>query len=406
MGSLREDDHGEPGFEYAEAWLANPAARPLSQSLPLNRRQFTRKECTGFFAGLLPDEAKRKSIGRNLGISANNDVAMLKQIGGEFAGAVTFLPPGQRPEPPSAGRYRPLTPAALAELLRLLPRRPLLAGEDGIRLSLAGAQDKIPVQVAGTTIALPLGNSPRTHILKPAIERFPGLVFNEALCLRLAAAIGLAAAPVTPGRVEDVDYLLVERYDRIWVPGAAPTDRAVGERLHQEDFCQALGIFPQHKYQNEGGPSLAQCFALIRAASAVPVQDLQAPLDAVIFYFLIGNHDAHGKNFSLLYHRTGPGLRLAPLYDLVSTVYYPELSPKMAMKIGGEYGSEKVFPPHFERFAAEVGLAPRGVRARLLELVELILARLPGLVGVDAVTVAVAALVRNRCELARQNFRR
>src|SRR5713226_2316520 len=168
VGHLVQDDSGEMTFQYVESWLNRSGATPLSQSLPLRKERFRRKECRGFFAGILPDESKREIIARNLGISARNDFAMLERIGGECAGAVTFIAEGTSlAECDNA--YRPLSPAELAHIIKKLPRRPLLAGEEGIRLSLAGAQDKIAVHVLGDQISLPLGEAPSTHILKPAI---------------------------------------------------------------------------------------------------------------------------------------------------------------------------------------------------------------------------------------------
>ena len=285
-------------FEYTADWLNKPGAMPLSQSLPLRKERFKGKECRGFFAGILPEESKREIIARNLGISARNDYAMLEQIGGECAGAVTFIPAGG-PLPERNYGYRKLSEKELAAILRELPKRPLLAGDEGIRLSLAGAQDKVAVRIEDGQVSVPLGGAPSTHILKPAVERFEGVVFNEALCMRLAAAAGLPAAGVETRSVDGVDFLLVERYDRYHrqVPGAEP----VLERLHQEDFCQAQGIVSEMKYQKEGGPSLKQCFGLLREVSSAPVIDLARLLDAVIYNYLVGNNDAHGKNFSLLY---------------------------------------------------------------------------------------------------------
>ena len=253
--------------------------------------------------------------------------------------------------------YRPVSSQELAAILKELPKRPLLAGEDGIRLSLAGAQDKVAVRIEGNDISLPLGGAPSTHILKPAVERFAGVVFNEAFCMRLAAVSGLPAAKVEPRIVEDIEYLLVERYDRVHQKNAEGATTL--DRLHQEDFCQAQGIVSETKYQKEGGPSLKQCFALLRDVSSAPVIDLSRLLDAVIYNYLVGNNDAHGKNFSLLYHGAGTTnqeIRLAPLYDVVSTTYYPDLSKGMAMKIGGEYSSDKVTPKDFEQLAEEAGL--------------------------------------------------
>src|SRR5437016_5545391 len=185
VGHLVEDDSGEMIFEYAESWLNRSGAAPLSQSLPLRKERFKGKECRGFFAGILPEESKRETIARNLGISARNDYAMLERIGGECAGAVTFIPSGQ----PLAVRdyhYRALSSKELVDIFKDLPKRPLLGGVEGVRFSLAGAQDKIAVRIEGGEISLPLGGAPSTHILKPSIERFAGVVFNEALTMHMA----------------------------------------------------------------------------------------------------------------------------------------------------------------------------------------------------------------------------
>jgi serine/threonine-protein kinase HipA len=396
-------------FDYAENWLQKPDATPLSHSLPLRRKRFTRKECRGYFAGVLPEESKREIIARNLGISERNDYAMLERIGGECAGAVTFIPAPKNPSsqnlPTRDDHYRALTSHELAGILKELPRRPLLAGETGIRLSLAGAQDKIAVRVEGDAISLPLGGAPSTHILKPAVERFAGVVFNEAYCMRLAAASGLPAAKTEIRRVEDVDYLLVERYDR--AHRQSPEGVTLLERLHQEDFCQALGIVSENKYQKEGGPSLKQCFALLREISSAPVLDLGYLLDTVVFNFLIGNNDAHGKNFSLLYRGVGTAnqeIRLAPLYDVVSTYYYPELTREMAMKIGSEYSSDRVSKTNFEQLAEDAGLAMPLVRSRVPELAEAVLLNLDKTGIEHPVAEALAAQIRERCNAVRERF--
>jgi serine/threonine-protein kinase HipA len=402
VGHLIQNDGGQMVFDYAASWLQRLDATPLSHSLPLRQKRFTRKECRGYFAGVLPEESKREVIARNLGISGRNDYAMLERIGGECAGAVTFLPAGET-LPALNDHYRALSAPELAEILRELPRRPLLAGETGIRLSLAGAQDKIAVRVEGDAISLPLGGAPSTHILKPAVERFAGVVFNEAYCMKLAAAVGLPVAKTEIRRVEDVEYLLVERYDRIQ---RQSLEGATLERLHQEDFCQALGIVSENKYQKEGGPSLKQCFALLREVSSAPVLDLARLLDAVIFNFLIGNNDAHGKNFSLLHRGTGAAnleTRLAPLYDLVSTRYYPELTRDLAMKIGGEYSSDRVSMANFGQLAEDTGLAKPLVRRRVPELAEAVLSNLDKTGIEHPVAEALTGQIRERCDASRDH---
>src|SRR5260221_14042811 len=399
VGQLIQDENGQLAYNYAERWLNHAGAIPLSHSLPLKKGRFNRNECRGFFAGVLPDESKREIIAKNLGISARNDFAMLEQIGGECAGAVTFIPAGQE-LPKRDYHYRKLDAKELAGILRELPKRPLLAGEKGIRLSLAGAQDKVAVRIEGEEVSLPLGGAPSTHILKPAVERFAGVAFNEALCMTLAAHMNLPAAKVETRKVEDVEYLLVERYDRkhVTIDGASGV-----ERIHQEDFCQALNIVSELKYQKEGGPSFKQCFTLLRNVSTAPVIDLANLLEAGIFNYLVGNNDAHGKNFSLVY--PDKEIRLAPLYDAISTIYYPELNTDMAMRIGREYSSDKVTPKDFEQLAGDAGLAQPPVRRRDPELAAAAIEALDKMKITDKVSDEVAGLIRKRCTGARGEFR-
>ena len=158
--------------------------------------------------------------------------------------------------------------------------------------------------------------------------------------------------------------MLVERYDRIREPDDRP------RRLHQEDFCQALGVAPEYKYQNEGGPTVTDCFALVRKATRPAALYVPQLLDAVLFNTLVGNNDAHAKNYSLIYG--AGGTTLAPLYDVLCTAVYPDLTPKMAMKIGGHYKFSDIFPRHWERFAQSADLSAPQVRRRLLELTQLL----------------------------------
>ena len=364
-GQLEQDKHGRVSFGYDSSWLNQPNSVPLSYSLPLRAERYQGKECQGFFAGVLPEEQNREIIASILGISARNDFALLEQIGGECAGAVTFIP-AKSALPVSRPEYRLLDEAELAEILRELPRRPLMAGSKDIRLSLAGAQNKLAVYVENGNISLPLQNAPSTHILKPAIPRFEGLVKNEMFCMELAAMAGMPTAKVSMGQCEDIEYLLAERYDRHTDQGGRLT------RLHQEDCCQALGLPPHMKYQNEGGPSLAQCFDLVRDISSTPAPDILNLLDAVTFNFLIGNNDAHGKNFSFLYESEAGRhtARLAPLYDLVSTRHYPGLSPNMAMKIGSRYGSHQVRLPHWQALWHAAKVSENAAQKRALRFTE------------------------------------
>lgn len=352
---------GRLNFWYTAEWLRLQNAIALSCSLPLQAEPFDDHKTRPFFAGLLPEGQLRRLIAKQFQVSGQNDFALLDHIGGECAGAVTFLEPGQPlPHPAKGGEVEWLNDDEIIAILDELPRRPMLAGKDGLRLSLAGVQDKLPVVVDGDRIGLPRNGTPSSHILKPAIHAVEDSVTNEGFCLALADAMQLKPARSRIYSVRDRSFLLVERYDRAY--------DASGNlhRLHQEDFCQALGVVPEMKYQNEGGPDLAQCFELIRRVTRPSAPHVLRLLDYVAFHALIGNHDAHAKNFSLLY--TGKAPVLAPLYDTLSTAVYPSLTPKMAMKLGSKYKFSEVEARHWDQFTQSAGLSVAQARKRILEL--------------------------------------
>ena len=364
VGSLEQDESGLMQFHYDEMWLNRPDAIPLSRSLPLQSEVFRGKQTRPFFAGILPDEDPRKKIAAILGISERNDFALLERIGGECAGAVSLLPEGTAPPRPEDIRLRELSEIELKDVVAELPRRPLMAGMEGVRLSLAGAQDKLPVVVHGSKISLPLDNTPSSHILKPEPDRFPGLAANEILCMKLAGAVGLNVPSVEYRLVGEKACILVQRYDRL-------IDRdGTAIRLHQEDFCQALGFPPERKYQEEGGPLLRDCISLLREWSTAPVVDIRDFIDGLIFNVLIGNADAHGKNYSILYR--GSERRLSPFYDLVCTLAWPELSKNLAMKIGGAKSLDTLTVDNWRKMAQETRLGWPMIRERISEICRII----------------------------------
>lgn len=345
-------------FAYDAAWIAG-GHPPLSQSLPLSG-DFAAAAATAFFGGLLPEGAPRALLARQLGVSPDNDFSLLTALGGDTAGAISVVPPDGTADDGDGG-VQWLAVDEVAQLIDDLPTRPMHADEQGEwRLSLAGAQDKLPVVVSEDgTIGLTRGRTPSTHILKTPIDRLDDTVFNEAFCLRFAAALGgrgrrrVTVVDAQPIHADGRDALLVRRYDR---------EHGEGEtrRLHQEDLCQALAIPTARKYESEGGPGVAECVALLRDAARG--RSVAAFLDYLAISFLVGNHDAHGKNYSLLYsHGDARGV-LAPAYDILSTVAYHgthRLTRKMAMRIGGEYRPEYVEERHIARMceAADLGLA-------------------------------------------------
>ncbi len=369
VGRVWLDARGRFSFRYDSNWLTADERVPLSLGLPLREEPYPDDEARPFFANLLPESDLRRVIARRLGLSEGNDFALLQAVGGECAGAVSVL--AEDVAPRDDGAYRFLEDADLDALMAELPRRPLLAGEEGIRLSLAGAQNKLPVLYREGRIALPLGGAPSSHILKPAMALYPHTVENEAFSMGLAARAGLPVPRATLLHRAGNLYL-VARYDR-----QRDADGRL-QRLHQEDFCQALGVPPDRKYEKEGGPGLAACFGVLQEHSIRPVQDRQHLLKWVVFNYLTGNADAHAKNISLMLNPQGPVL--APFYDLLCTALYPELTARLAMAIGGEDRPDWVIGRRWRRFAEEVEIGYKLVRRTLLDQCE----GLPGHAAAEA----------------------
>ena len=398
VGTLALVD-GRLRFCYVPGWLSLPNAVALSASLPLQAEPFDDRKTRPFFAGLLPEGQMRRLIAQQFQVSGQNDFALLDHIGGECAGAVTFLEPGQVLHESTQGDdVQWLSDEEVVAILDELPRRPMLAGKDGLRLSLAGAQDKLPVVFDGDRLGLPRNGTPSSHILKPPIHAVEDSVINEGFCMALAEAMRLKPAKSKVHTVLNRPFLLVERYDRV------ADVQGHRRRLHQEDFCQALGVEPEMKYQNEGGPDLAQCFDLVRRVTRPSAPQVLRLYDYVIFNALIGNHDAHAKNFSLLY--VGEIPVLAPFYDTLSTAVYPTLTPKMAMKIGSKYKFSEVQARHWDQFAEGAGLARAQAKRRILELAKslpLAVRKLqsdPGCGFADnPVVERIIALIEQRCAL-------
>jgi serine/threonine-protein kinase HipA len=362
VGPLWLDKERRFTFQYEKEWIADSQAIPLSVSLPLRLEPYAADSSRPFFANLLPEGDIRRLITRRFGVSERNDYALLEKIAGECAGAFSIVPQGMAPgENPG---YRALDEDELHRMIAELPRKPLLAGDVGLRLSLAGAQNKLPIYMEGEKIFIAKGSSPSTHIIKLPIPGFEETVENEAFCMALAGKTGLSVPGVFIRKNADI-LLIVERYDRLREPDGKVT------RLHQEDFCQALDILPDQKYESEGGPSLQQCFTLIRDHSTRPAADQKSLLAWVIFNTIIGNADAHAKNLAILYTTKGP--QLAPFYDLLSTQIYPDLSEKYAMKIGGENRADWLQLRHWEKLADDLSLKKSFVMKMLRDRTAMIL---------------------------------
>ena len=359
VGSLTRPGSGRLSFTYE----TDRAEARLSVSLPVQPARFPNGRTRPFFEGLLPEGASRQQIARMRGLSADNAFGLLAEIGAECAGAVVILPSGSPLPSADMSDVAWLTDDELAARIADLPTHPLGVGAD-VRLSLGGVQEKLLVTRAPDgRFGQPSGGTPSTHIIKPSTARWAGIAINEAFCLRLAQSCGLPTVTVELVDRWSGSCLVVERFDRE-TDAASATIR----RTHQEDMCQALGRRPSEKYQTEGGPSCADVTALLRAESAAPALDINTFVRAVTFNYLIGNSDAHGKNFALLY---GPdGTRLAPLYDLVSTTAYPDVTKRMAMFVGAEDDPGAVTEASWLQLAVDCDVNPPLVVRAVRELAE------------------------------------
>lgn len=403
VASIDADQDG-PRVRYDEGWPAADDAFPISLSMPLATALHGSEVAVPWLMNLLPEGEPLRAMTHALGVSRDDVLGLIAETGRDLAGALTIGAPraGERPD------YRRVAgPLDLERIIAELPAKPFLVGEDGVSMSLAGAQEKVPVALVEGQIAIPVNGAPSTHILKPDNPRLADSVQNEALCMVLARRAGLSVAPVTTGIAGARSYLLVNRYDRTTEGGAV-------RRLHQEDFCQAMGRPPVAKYEHNRsgvkGPSLAEMFALVRAH--MTARDINRLLDAVIFNVAIGNVDSHAKNYSIL---LGPRrFELAPLYDLMSGLDWAYITQNHAQDIGGQRRGRHIYGRHWRRLAEDCGLSRPGVIRRVDQLTTRLLAELDGArdevaempAGAGGTLPVFTASIRERAALVQAHARR
>jgi serine/threonine-protein kinase HipA len=343
-----DEERGRPRLSYTETALAKyPLGTPLlSLSLPVTDRRYPQGVVRSFLDGLLPEGTARRVIARDVSVSPDDTYGLLRALGRDCAGAIVIQPLHESEPPPSSTTTaEPLTSDEIAELVRNLPNAPLGVG-GRVRISLAGVQEKLLLtRMPDGTWGRPVDGTPSTHILKPEIAALPHTVENEAFCMRVARHLGLDVAEVETTEIAGRKLIVVRRYDRN-VAG----DGTV-ERIHQEDFCQATGTRPEQKYQEDGGLSLKE---IARIAETVAATDsLERLLKAVTVNVLVGNGDAHAKNFSLLHDASG-ALHLAPLYDLMCTLTYGD--DRLAMYVDDVRRTNRVTADRIVNEAAGWGM--------------------------------------------------
>lgn len=370
VGAVRVDDHGQFCFSYAPAWCTREGRFPVSLTLPIASHEYVGGPAHTFFANLLPEGAVRQTICARLGISPDNDFALLQAIGGECAGALSLTDPALPSPDPDDFSYEELHDKRLQNLIAS-GATPLLVGGRTTRLSLAGAQDKLPVALLDGKLHLPLHAAPSTHILKLPNPRYPYLPVNEAFALGLARQLGFEVVHSTLFTGTEPSSLLVTRYDR-----APSEDPWPVRRLHQEDLCQATGLPPTRKYEAEGGLTLARAVTVIRDHVAQPLIDVRRTIEWQAYNVVLGNSDGHAKNLSILY--TDDGVKLAPLYDLVSTREYKQLDRKLAMGVGGRQDPDAIGRAEWIKLSEELRIRERVMLDMIGEVAQRSLDALPG----------------------------
>jgi len=355
-------------FQYDKAWLDDASAPALSLALPKDRESPKPRPATAFFSNLCYEGQSRRELARSNNLPASHlPFALLAKFGQDTAGALV-IQPGNAPPPSMKQHYAEVTGELMAILAQGTKRRhslPLALESSGHKLnfSIAGAQDKIAVHRQGSRFFIPAANTyaPTTWVLKPDHKDFPCIPENELFCLELARAAGFPVPAVEILKAENEPFFLIQRYDR----HIGPDGRI--RRLHQEDFCQALHLPPERKYQTNNGPGFVEAGRLLsRLAEAE--KSLDDFVRLALFNFLIGNADAHGKNFSLLYAQDSEA-GLSPAYDLLSTQIYDEISPHFAMSYGQETKPSAIGLEVWKNFARHLKLAEARLSSAMLGLI-------------------------------------
>lgn len=328
-GTLEQNAHGAISFSYDEGY----SGIPLSSSMPISNRSYDQKTVLPYLFGLLPDsEQQRRAIAAEYEVRPNNPLALLEHIGLDCPGGVQFY----REEDLSAARrrkgsYLPLSDQAIAARLASIRQdgdSSWMGGEES--WSLGGNQGKFALGLHDGIWCECQGSARTTHIFKNGVIGFKFQALNEYICMATSKRCGVATSDVEYRLFEDEPALIVTRYDR------ARRSNGNVVRLHQEDFCQALGIMPNQKYTSDGGPTTRDALALLCSTNRAHF-NLLVFTQILFFNCLIGAPDAHAKNYSLLLGPDNDRV-IAPMYDVASGLAYENLRRKgrLAMAVGGE----------------------------------------------------------------------
>ena len=359
VGTLETIPGREEQFSYAESYLENEAAQPLSVLLPLREEPFPKRQTRVFFRNLLPEGGALAAVAKTLEVKSSSYLKVLGALGSECIGALILEGDDGQKERPYG--YTPLEREELG--------RAFEEGADGVaklqeeaKLSLAGAQSKMGLYADRSSAA-------STHIVKAANRRFEQLSENEYYCLRLAEAAGLSVPKCFLDTIEEQPLFVIERFDRVLLPEQdRRVDRGIHQvqRLHQEDFCQVLGLLPERKYEKGGERFAKKVRDTLYERSSSPVRDLEVFARLLVTNAVLGNCDGHLKNLTVLRGADWASFSLAPMYDIASTVVYEGLDRHMAMRIGSTSKIDEVGRDDFHAMAKELSISVR-MMDRLIE---------------------------------------
>jgi len=349
-----------------------------------------------FLENMLPEGPALDRMAALAGVRPVDTYGILRAFGRDCAGAIMVLPDGEQPGGNEGSGYSPMTPGELRRVLDSLDAAPLgVAPDRGFRPSLPGLQRKALIgRAADGTWTLPHGDAPSTWILKP--DGPHRMAANEATCLWLAAACGLQAAEAELLDVAGLSVLAVRRYDR-----QDPPAGGVPARVHQEDGCQATATPPALKYQEQGGPALRDFAGLLRDFG--DPREVTSLLRRTTFNMAVGNADAHAKNFSLLHEPDAPAVRLAPVYDVLSTIALEltgstgqpmHADTHLGQRVGGQADIRNVTAASLVDEAISWGIRRRTAAAVVTDTLEHVLTAIPAAPFDDR----VLAVIRGQAE--------
>ena len=326
------------GIEFS---YTSEATAPISISMPDLDHVYSEKECLPFFEGLLPEGEIRRQIAEFAHVPATSVMKLLEKYGADIAGALVISVEG--PDREEQSGYEEISAEEISRKISQKSRIPMIVSDERIRLSLAGAENKIPVLYRDGKFWLPYGNAASSHIIKATDE----FVENEYICNRMAFHSGLNVPQMRIVDFAGKTALLITRFDRVM------DDEGVVTRLHQEDFCQALGFMSKNKYEENGGPGLQTSISLIRNNSDAPIADYNSFLEMAVFNYILGNCDAHAKNFSILYDDVLKRKRLAPFYDVICSSIYEQFDKSLAMRVGKHRELNRITAFDFETISSK-----------------------------------------------------